>query len=262
MLVLPGTMPRRRPQETGDSVILDDFIMLGTTVPEPNKSDDRVFVCSAGYSPELRRLVRIYPLARFGVPHRWHQYRVPLERNPKDSRAESFQVRGDRTQGAHERINRRFEEVGKVKPAVLKDALEKYATVGSIAEADDQRLSLAILKPTFHGITFDMNLASPDSPQLALFDDPNKAPTSGSKRFPFNPRIAFTDDKGDHNLQLRDWGCYEWMRKYPDRHRELDVHLGEGSSLLVGNMNHQRNAWLVISVLNGIRDVGQCLFDV
>ncbi len=34
-------------------MILDDFVMLGTTVPEPN-SDGRVFVCSAGYSATSR----------------------------------------------------------------------------------------------------------------------------------------------------------------------------------------------------------------
>ena len=37
-------------------MILEDFIMLGTTVPEPN-SDGRIFVCSAGVSPELGKLV-------------------------------------------------------------------------------------------------------------------------------------------------------------------------------------------------------------
>jgi hypothetical protein len=51
-------------------VILDDFVMLGTTVPEPNSSG-RVFVCSAGVSDEDRRLIRIYPLARRGAPKRW-----------------------------------------------------------------------------------------------------------------------------------------------------------------------------------------------
>ena len=70
---------------------LDDFVMLGTTVPEPN-SDGRIFVCSAGVSAEYRSLVRLYPLARKNVPRRWGIYRVPVERNPKDSRPESFQV--------------------------------------------------------------------------------------------------------------------------------------------------------------------------
>lgn len=33
-------------------MILDDFVMLGTTVPEPN-SDGRVFVCSAGVTSRV-----------------------------------------------------------------------------------------------------------------------------------------------------------------------------------------------------------------
>ncbi len=66
-------------------MILDDFVMLGKTVPEPN-SDGRVFVCSAGVSPTLRQLVRVYPLARGGAPARWSVNAVKLERNPKDAR--------------------------------------------------------------------------------------------------------------------------------------------------------------------------------
>jgi hypothetical protein len=56
---------------------------------------------------------------------------------------------------------------------------------------------------------------------------------------------------------LRDWGRFELQRKRgPDYFREhlataLNVSLT--SSLLVGSMNNQQNAWLVISVLNGVR---------
>src|SRR5688572_22083981 len=114
MLVRPGPLPRRRPEGEGRGLILDDFVMLGTTVPEP-KRDGRIFVCSAGVSAELGKLVRIYPLARHSIPHRWNVYRVPVERNPEDSRDASFEVAGDRTPGAHERINEQFAEVGKIR---------------------------------------------------------------------------------------------------------------------------------------------------
>lgn len=54
---------------------------------------------------------------------------------------------------------------------------------------------------------------------------------------------------------LRDWGCFEFMRKQgDDRRYELHSALGlhNNSPLLVGNMNNQRTAWLVISVLSGL----------
>jgi hypothetical protein len=78
------------------------------------------------------------------------------------------------------------------------------------------------------------------------------------------PRISFRDDDGRNNLMLRDWGAFEFQRKNTERYfldnLEGALHLTDQSSLLVGNMNNQRNAWLVISVLNGIREA-PTLFD-
>lgn len=244
-------------------MILDDFIMLGTTVPEPC-SDGRVFVCSAGYSPELRSLVRVYPLARRGAPNRWKTYRVPLERNPRDSRSESWSVRADRSPQAHHDINAAFVETGRVKPRDIAADLERHTLVDSIGEANARRLSLAIVRPTsFKPLTFDYNPDSPDAPQLALFElGEQRKITAGAKRFPYNPRLEFTDGSGTHRWQVREWGGYEYMRKNPCQHRKLDFHINEGTSLLVGNMNHQRNAWLIVAVLNGVRGAKPAaLFD-
>ena len=242
-------------------MIVEDFTMLGTTVPEPTKSDGRVFVCSAGISPELG-LIRIYPLAKRNIPHRWSTYRVPLERNEKDSRKESWKIRGDRSEDAHEHINSAFEEVGKMRRTERKPILSKYV-VDSIQEANERKLSLAILQPKIGGLDFEHNPESPDSPMLKLFDLPEQRPVEGAKRFPFIPRLHFKDEGGPHHLMIRDWGCYEWMRKHPDRYGELAqcLPLSDDSSLLIGNFNRHRNSWLIISVLSGIRESEPTLFD-
>lgn len=236
--------------------------MLGTTVPEPN-SDGRIFVCSAGVSPEYRRLVRIYPLARRDVPKRWGIYRVALQRNPKDSRDESWQLSGDRRPEAHENINQEFETVKKEFPHSKRaDLLTRYV-VGSIKEANARRLSLAIIQPDHFDLTFDANPASAESPQLVLFDS-GQQDTSGAKRFAWMPRLNFHDELGWNHLMLRDWGTFELQRKhggdYFRQHLATALHLDQNSSLLVGNMSNQRTAWLVISVLNGIREA-PTLFD-
>lgn len=246
---------------------LDDFVMLGTTVPEPN-SDGRVFVCSAGYSPTLRQLIRVYPLARYGAPTRWSISTVKLERNPKDSRAESYRLAGDRRPGVHDHINRVF-EVHDVASKTHRADLLKRCVVGSIAEANDHRLSLAILHADAMSLEFEHNPASPDSPQLALFDLPSSEP-SGARRFPFIPRLRFRDEHGEHRLMLRDWGAYELMRKHNNLTQMSDgerrkyvgdaLRLDPTCSLLVGNLNNQRTAWLVISVLRGLR-AAPSLFD-
>jgi hypothetical protein len=239
--------------------------MLGTTVPEPNH-DGRRFVCSAGVSAERRSLVRIYPLARFDIPHRWGIYRVPVELNPKDPRPESYKVRGDRTPDAHDAINREFVGVGRVDEGQRPALLRPYF-VGSIAEANDRRMSLALIHPSREHrleLYFEHNPESPFSPQLSLWPDP--VPIFGAKRFPYVPRLRFTDPRGDHDLQLRDWGCFELMRKhladpaYYQSGMPGALHLSGASCLLVGNMSHQRTTWLVISVLNGLTAPVQMAF--
>jgi hypothetical protein len=246
-------------------MILEDFVMLGTTVPEPN-SDGRVFVCSAGVSAEYGGLVRLYPLARKNVPHRWMQYRVPVERNPKDPRAASFKVAGaeDRTPGMHDRINEKFELVrkGKVPDRERIRLLSRYV-VGSIKEANAKRLSLAVIQPDAIELEFDHNPHSPESPQMALFDAPGDPP-SGARRFAWMPRLRFKDELNWNRPMLRDWGTFELQRKQGEAYfrKELAsaLSLTSDSSLLVGNMLGQQNTWLVISVLNHLREA-PTLFD-
>lgn len=232
-------------------MILDDFVMLGKTIPEPN-SDGRIFVCSAGLSRELKSLVRLYPLSRHQSPRRWSVNRVPVERNNRDSRFESFCLKGNRNPEAHSRINGLFETISVV-PKNERDALIRGFVVSSIKEANQRRLSLAMVAPKGTAkLHFSESRDSPDSPQLALFTDPDENPMVGAVRFAYQPRLEFCDDEGWHDLQLRDWGVYEFMRKHGDARRyELAeaAHLSSGPMLLVGNMNNQRTAWLIISVL-------------
>jgi hypothetical protein len=250
-------------------LILEDFVMLGTTVPEPN-SDGRVFVCSAGFSDECRSLIRIYPLARRNAPKRWTVNKVPLERNPKDSRDESWQVAGDRTPGAHRWINYEFDRVREqISPSARAHLLSRHV-LGSIQEANAKRRSLTIIHPEEIELHFEANpdSGSNDAPPLALFDlsVPENAEQRGARRFPWMPRLKFRDEGGWHNLMLRDWGTFELQRKHLDEENYFidnlrdALKLGPSSSLLVGNMNNQRNSWLVISVLNGIREP-ETLFD-
>jgi hypothetical protein len=240
---------------------IDDFVMLGKTVPEPTRRDGRVFVCSAGISPTLRSLVRVYPLARPNTPPRWSVSAVQLVRNPDDSRLESFKLAGDRSPGAHERINNSFAISSICPPSARADLLARYV-VGSIPEANDKRLSLAVVHPDELELTFEHNPESPDSPLLTLFDI-NPRPTEGSKRFAYVPRLRFRDVDRVNHLALRDWGAFEFMRKQGDDHR-FDLagalHLDPTCSLLVGNHNQHRNSWLVISVLRGLR-AAPSLFD-
>lgn len=247
-------------------MIVEDFIMLGKTVPEEQRSDRRVFVCSAGYSRELRQFIRIYPLARASAPGRWHTCKVPLERNPKDSRAESWKIRGDRSAEQHCNINRTFEVQHKLKDADQRDLFGRMEGVcRSIDEANERRMSLFVVRPKGNvSIEFVENKDSPDHPQMWLFEKEPSDEPQGAKRFAFQPYLRFSDERGSHRLQLRCWGCYEFMRKFGDdkRHELRKVlKLDACPPLLLGNMNGYRNTWLVISVFSSLAEVQAPLFD-
>ena len=229
---------------------IDDFIMLGKTVPEP-QSDGRVFVCSAGWSDTLQMVIRVYPLSMYEAPAKWTVSQITLERNPRDCRFESFAIAGCREPKSHSDINRRFSVKGKLTQGE-KESLVNRIDVISKRNANDQRRSLAVIQPDAPPtLLFDENSNSPDHPQMSLFPDSHKD-FAGASSFPFQPRLKFTCEGAEHNLQMREWGSYEWLRKNGAagvKNHPLRKTISRNPALLIGNMNNQRNSWLVISEL-------------
>lgn len=182
------------------------------------------------------------------------------------SRVESWRLAADRSLDGHPNINESFDVVSSM-PAMRRPLELRHAVVDSIESANARRLSLAIVHPTAEPeLFFDHNPESPDSPELRLFDlDDSPRHEFGAKRFAYIPRLRFSDAVGEHRLMLRDWGTFEFMRRYGDaRRHELPtaLHLSKNVSLLLGNLANQRNAWIIISVLNGIRqDTALTLFE-
>jgi hypothetical protein len=85
---------------------------------------------------------------------------------------------------------------------------------------------------------------------MLLFED--VVEVFGEEAAQLMPYVQFEDEDGPHNIQLREWGCYEWLRKEPERANQLWSNLkfddpGHDHYFVVGNMNNRRNVWLVIS---------------
>jgi hypothetical protein len=244
-------------------MILDQFVMLGKTVPESN-SDGRQFVCTAGYDLELRAPIRIYPMARWNSPARWSVSQVPLERNDKDSRAESWKIRGDRSPGAHDRINDVIRPRQRATSIAVQRDIVEALTVPSLAEANRRRLSLCVILPDdLPRIDLEAGEVAEMQPTPDMFGAAVHLPVAA--RFRWHPRLRFKDSTGlPHDLMLRDWGCYELMRKNGDA---AAMQLGEALNLstapplLCGNLNRFRNAWLVISVFSGTAHARPAIFD-
>lgn len=218
-------------------MILEDFVMLGKTAPEMDRQG-RMTVCSAGWSPELRQLIRIYPLAVENAPPNFSVSQVKLERNHKDSRHESWKIAGDRGVDVHHNINSRFE----VK-RMLNDwsgLVDQIPVVSSIKEANARRLSLAVVQPE-------------DSPEFYL--ERNKAreivkKKAGSKTFKYTPRLKFKLGSSQHKIKYLNQEVYDYITPTSKTDFwKIKNRFKSNPKLLVGNMFAYRNNWLVIAGL-------------
>src|ERR1700758_2676663 len=106
-------------------MIIDDFILLGWTAPHPTLRNGDC-ICAAGYSRRLNQFVRIYPVPfPFKADiHRWDQLSIPVIRNSKDNRPESWKVEYlDRDRDA---LSKLFKKNGKTTAAAEQGWLQSH----------------------------------------------------------------------------------------------------------------------------------------
>jgi hypothetical protein len=231
---------------------LDDFLVLGRTVPEASQHYG-TRVCMAGYSEELGRIIRVYPLLIDTPLKSRYQATLELTRNSDDNRHESYKLRDAVTSiyGVSSQPHWSTSQV-----VDLADKMH----YPSIAELNRQRLSLGFIALRSTPIlTFKGRDASPQGPQLTLFEefveDLRRTNFWTGRDYPQVPYVTFQDGAGEHTLQLREWGTFEYLRKHKFAGEGLDqaLHLrtaGEQWYALVGNMAHRRNVWLVIQLVH------------
>lgn len=224
-------------------IIVDDFIMLGRTEPQQTKNSG-ITVCSAGYSETLRSLVRIYPIdIGVSIP-KFSVCQAKLVRN-SDIRNESFRL-------ADEPNNLLVTgRLTKKEQDSLKEKLFKSKSE-SIGALNNCRASLGILVPSrISGYWKSKAALSKENFQLEMDIAPKDKPLFN---MPEVPLLKVTNEDGSvNNLQLRDWGCSEFIRRYvlPGRYAKDEIwnalHFDKPQMLLVGNMRHFPTSWLAIS---------------
>lgn len=230
------------------------YIMLGKTVPEPTNERIQHYVCTAGIFIDdtddddwKYSLARIYPMG-FNAPRDWSVSEIPVERNKKDSRKESWRPVG--AAGVLGSI---------AKPDRLPVVEACDAFVSGIAEANERRMSLAFLRPINPRFYIEYNDVEGE-PSYQLYS--GNVALKARERFAFTPRIEFDMEDGKHyRAQYREWGTWELIRKKRDylsslTHEERiryvgdPLRLSERSIFLIGNYAQHRTSWLVIKVLN------------
>ncbi len=225
------------------SLRCDDFICLGRTVPEESKKYGAK-VCMAGLSRELGSLMRVYPLPVVNPIKARHECILELERNHQDNRRESWKLR-HRKDGILS---------VSLKPVLTEELIAalRLHIARSIEELNECRSSLGVLElGQPRGFFRERNdITHPD--QGMLFEVTDEC--FGAGAIDLAPYIEFRDqDSRRHELQIREWGCYEWIRKERARAAQLwdNLRLGTASTLaIVGNQANRRTSWLIIKTFN------------
>ncbi len=216
-------------------MILEEVVVLTRTVPEESKKYGRR-VCLAAYCRDLGHLIRVYPTTIDAPVKTGSVCRLRVTKNTDDNRCESFRL-SDAIDG--------LLSVGDQMPAVevRRMLASRYPTSDSISELNARRASLGVVHSQCEGSLRSRKSGSVIDPSQALFWD---------DLFCFDDRqqVAPYVTFGKHTLQLREWGCHEWLRKNPDQDRAAMLwnilKFGRDQMLVIGNMMHKRNVWMVL----------------
>ncbi len=239
---------------------IEDFVVLGRTVPEDSRKYGQK-VCMAGYSAENNQFLRVYPLL---VPigsnadcngfRARHKYCLELQRNPKDSRAESWRVADEKMPTSTPWL----QAVEAKKIDVLKWL--KKRTVPTIRTLNECKMSIGVVRVSageWSGVMLPRGSKEDHESVQSLFDDlDDQAQYTGQEglisKVKHAPYLHFSDSEGKHKLQIREWGAYLLLgqEKYADDPDALfgapGYRRGKDLYLVIGNMMNHRKNWLVI----------------
>lgn len=233
----------------------EDLIVLGNAVPD-EISDNRITVCTVAFSKEYG-LIRIYPVPpNSPMQNRWNVVSLPLERNKRDSRDESWKIQGSKaewnTLSSKIKLKRKLSRREWVE---LIEYLKEHHSYSCIEDINDKKLSLGIIIPKIIDKKLEERKDVDTAFQTNLVHD-NLFMTINN--YGVRPVITYScpkcrTKKQQHTQGVIEWGVYEALRK-PQIHNEQVWHnlriddSGYDKTFLVGNMNLHRSKFLIISV--------------
>ena len=233
-----------------EQLIIDDLVILGRAVPEQLKNG-RITVCAAGYSRRLG-FIRIFPTKTVMPLNRWNIVKVPVERDPRDTRSESWKIQGSK--GEWDRLGEKVQVVGRLKPKERFNLIANL-TDDCVKDINEAKRSLGIVKPTIEKCYFCPEKEFDPTLQATLFGTPLPSTKKQYREFPKIHYICLgCKAKKYHDQTVLEWGFYEWMRKHPERPEQV----WENAQLFspkheffffVGNMRDRQTAFLIISIL-------------
>jgi len=228
-----------------------EYILFARSIPEFSKRYNGLFSCSLGYSPTLNDLIRIYPIPLINM-RLWEKYSVEVEKNNRDSRTESFKLKSYSKYENWYGFEKDVIFLSKYSKADIFNFLSMSNLLSSnIDDLNKQKKSIGIIKVDQLNCYWDINERYINSTQLGLFEDVGLADwtsyTKESKQC--EARIRFISNNKQHDLQINEWGVYEFYRKFAGKYQLNDAfkNWNKAQYLLLGNLHSHRNIWTVLN---------------
>lgn len=227
---------------------INDLVVLGRAAPEPIR-DGRHTVCLGGYS-ETHGYVRLYPTQMWmDNCARWNVVSVPVEEPHRDDRDESYKIAGSKDDWGdlHRKISKE-DELTKSEQIQLVDELAEDCP----NRLNGNRVSLGMVKPA-EIIDFYLESSGDTTVQQDLFGNERKGKNDYKHTLYIKYRCEGCAAKTHHEQHTIEWGVYRYWDKHDDPEGVFDaLYLDDPDKthyFFVGNLNHERNAYIIISVL-------------
>lgn len=204
-----------------------EMIIMGRAVPEQRRNG-RIGHCTAGYSPTLDSLVRLYPVP-FGLCNRWDHIEVEVEKPSQDTRTESWKIFGSKSHwhSTPERITK----IGKLQRTEWIELIHKLSRDCCVKQLNKERASLCVIKPHI----IDAFIDEKDDPKYKWGSHLRQMTLNGGflpktgRESPHHVRIIYRcqncESKNPHKQQLLEWGAYRWIDKNPQNKEQAIVNL-------------------------------------
>jgi hypothetical protein len=235
---------------------IDDLVMLGRAAPDTLR-DGRTTICAAGYS-RTHGFVRLYPTRLTSPLKQWSIVSVPVERNPQDTRGESWKIEGSK--GEWDDLDSKIEVTGEL---ARPERIQLIPGLSSpcVMMLNESRVSLGIVRPKeLRGYLSERSEVDP-TVQTTLFG--GRTPKTKAN-YKLQPRLEYRCESctsvAAHDQQIVEIGCYEWFRKNPGGEAQVfdNLRLADPEYekfLLVGDQAHHRGSYLVIGILRWKRSM-------
>jgi len=220
--------------------IIDDLVIIGKAFPQILQ-DGRATCCTAGWSP-TRGFIRIYPIPPFSEKlKRWNIISAKVEINPSDWRDESWKICDSKNP---EEALRNVKVVGKLNRKeqirLIKEILPNQCPCG----LNEKRISLGIVKPKIIDTLWDGD-------KLKIKYECEQDCLLSST---YTKKDGTTKIYSPHKQQVLEWGVYEWVRKHPEKKKEVIDNLRLFDKdydvyFFVGNSYKAPTSFMIISIL-------------